>query len=1081
MAKRSLPPSALGATHVEQGALGATHIEQSALGATHVADGPLADAGTHPYRAPALDIFNLGSELAGRYTYNSPDGADGAEIGRGGIGRVLLATDRHLEREVAIKELRLDLLPDAGASTEDAVRFLSEARITGQLEHPNIVPVYEIGRRADGRLYYTMRVVRGETLGQALARAKALPERLALLHHFSGLCNAIAYAHSRGVVHRDIKPDNVMIGEFGETIVLDWGIAKVRGQADVGARRAPEGVTAVTHTAHGEIVGTPFFMSPEQALGLHGEVDEQSDVWALGVVLYQLLAGKLPFAGKTLAEVVAQIAGREPESVRKLEPLAPPELAAVVERALTRDKSKRYASARELVRDVEAFMSGARVRAYDYTALDLLKRFYRRHRPAAVVAAVALVAMLALGVLLQRRILLARDRALYAEHVALEKELRARESLADVFSERALGARAEGDTLGAELFAARALSLSERADARGSVLGQTNRPDLVPLRAFEGASACSAWAASEHGLVACAEPGALVLFGTGEQAPRRLAIASAPRALALSADASTLVARADDGQVVVYRTQPFAEVVRWAVGGAGTGLLSLSRDGAFALASSGQVSELHRTYGGELVARRSLREPPSSQALAADGSLVALGGRLGSLLLWSADTGAEHALEGHRGTVVSLAFAPKAELLASGSADRSIALYNLATYKRFAPPLRELSTIESLHFSPSGRYLAFGSDDRMLGLLDVSHPDSVQRFRGHRGAVRLAAFTRDAELVSASSESGLSRWEFRAPVLPVELNQKANVLALAFADSARLLSAGLAADGVCVWNVAAERCAARLPVSDGQVRALAVHPASERLIVGLSSGRILGWNLATTLPESVLEAHRGAVRSLEFSPDGDHFLSSGEDGQALYWQLGQSRPSQRFNAAAGVQDALLDVGLGRVLLATRAGELEEWSASGERRRTIPAHEGWIMDLAVHAARDRLVTVGADGNVLLWGYRQLTLQATLGSHEGRVLSADFDPSGEILATSGEDDRVLLWRVHERRLLARLVHHKGSVRAVRFSPDGRYLASGGDDGNVRLWDLSRLNTPGQTLLDAAQERYHVALDGAQITLK
>ena len=161
-----------------------------------------------------------------------------AEIGRGGIGRVLIAHDEHIGRDVAVKEL-LDSGKGSFAqsnavsrTTAAAARFLREARVTGQLEHPNIVPVYEVGQRADGTYYYAMRLVRGRTMGEALRGCDGLRNRLELLPPYVSLCNAVAFAHSRGVIHRDIKPDNVMLGAFGETVVLDWGLAKVRGKKD---------------------------------------------------------------------------------------------------------------------------------------------------------------------------------------------------------------------------------------------------------------------------------------------------------------------------------------------------------------------------------------------------------------------------------------------------------------------------------------------------------------------------------------------------------------------------------------------------------------------------------------------------------------------------------------------------------------------------------------------------------------------------------------------------------------------------------------------------------------------------------
>src|SRR6516165_2520544 len=231
----------------------------------------------------------------------------------GGIGRVWLARDHQLDREVAIKEL----LPENAGNVKTVARFLREARLTGQLEHPGIVPVYELASR-ERTPYYAMRFVRGRTLGDAAhsyhvnrlnCREDPL-EFIALLTAFAALCNAVAYAHSRHVVHRDLKGDNVILGDFGEVIVLDWGLAKVVGQPDESenepVQSVPLGAPDAGLTVQGEVMGTPGYMAPEQAAGRLNEIDQRTDVFGLGAIFYEILTGRPPFVGRDTFEVLQQ-------------------------------------------------------------------------------------------------------------------------------------------------------------------------------------------------------------------------------------------------------------------------------------------------------------------------------------------------------------------------------------------------------------------------------------------------------------------------------------------------------------------------------------------------------------------------------------------------------------------------------------------------------------------------------------------------------------------------------------------------------------------------------------------------------
>jgi serine/threonine-protein kinase len=331
------------------------------------------------------------------------------EHARGGLGEVFVALDGELNREVALKEIqeRFADHPEARG------RFLREAEITGNLEHPGVGPVYGLGAYPDGRPYYAMRFIRGESMQDAINRfheADENPRRdvgersLALrelLARFVAMCNAVGYAHARGVMHRDLKPANVMLGEYGETLVVDWGLARMldqpRGEQTTAERPVELGAgSATAPTQMGQVVGTPAYMPPEQAEGRLDRLGMTNDVFSLGATLYALLVGQPPYHGE---DVLGQARRAEVVSARRRKASVPAALSAVCGKALAKQPEERYASAKALAEEVQRWLADEPVHAYRERLSDRLRRWGRRHRAMASVGmAVLLAGAVALGV-----------------------------------------------------------------------------------------------------------------------------------------------------------------------------------------------------------------------------------------------------------------------------------------------------------------------------------------------------------------------------------------------------------------------------------------------------------------------------------------------------------------------------------------------------------------------------------------------------------------------------------------------------------------------------------------------------------
>ncbi|MCZ6570135.1 MAG: serine/threonine-protein kinase, partial [Deltaproteobacteria bacterium] len=341
---------------------------------------------------------------SGRYTLRE-------EIARGGMGVILRVWDKDLRRTLAMKasfESITDKEPSE-TTAESVSRFEDEEQITSQLDHPGIVPVHEIGVDDEGRVYFTMLLVKGKTLDQVIRLARTEEEgwtRAGAIGVMVKVCEAMAFAHAKGVIHRDLKPANVMVGKFGEVYVMDWGLAKVIGQRGRLPRLLEASILRTQvrtdrlddqsdgsplATMEGAIIGTPTYMPPEQAEGRIDDLDQRSDVYSVGALLYTLLTGRMPYVDPDnppgAAQVVMSLIKGPPEPVLELDKTVVPELVAICEKAMSRAPGDRYATMVEMAEDLSAFVENRVVRAYRTGAAAELRKWVGRNRVIATMLA----------------------------------------------------------------------------------------------------------------------------------------------------------------------------------------------------------------------------------------------------------------------------------------------------------------------------------------------------------------------------------------------------------------------------------------------------------------------------------------------------------------------------------------------------------------------------------------------------------------------------------------------------------------------------------------------------------------------
>jgi WD40 repeat protein/serine/threonine protein kinase len=1039
-------------------------------------------------------LYNLGSHIGG-YKLLSV-------LGEGGFGVVYLAEqERPIKRLAALKVIK------PGMDTKQVIaRFETERQAVAMLDHPHIARVFDAGATEEGRPYFAMEYVKGIPITEYCDRCKlGTQERLKL---FIPLCQAIQHAHHKGIIHRDIKPSNALVMLHDEKPIpkiIDFGVAKALNQ------RLTERTLV---TEKGEFIGTPEYMSPEQAELTGLDVDTRTDVYSLGVLLYELLTGYTPFDPEELrrkgyAEMQRIICEQDPVKPStklttlggKLEDIAKHRSATadqlrksvrgdldwIVMKALEKDRTRRYETANGLATDIEHHLNNEPVAARPPSKLYRFQKLVRRNK--GVFAGVAvLVSVLVLGALVSTWQAVRATQAKRAES-RLRQQAEARE-----LAMRQLAYASDMS------LTQQALAIDDLGRARRLLEDHRPRPGEVDLRGWEWrylwqecrsdalgdlcrySNSAYSVAYSPNGRV-LAVAGLIQYFVEIWDVPGHKRIATLQtnegHLVAFSPRGDLLATDAAGNQIRLWRTGTWNLVSQLTLRGDvaflkfspdGTRLASLSSPDELTVWEVDQWAVVCRIGGVPLGSWHIGRLDFSP-----DGKALVIGDYSHRLRVVDLDSGNTNfnIPEAHSEGITAVAWSPTGSVIVSGSGYSAspIRLSDAASGKPLGAMEGHTSWICGLIFSRDGLRLYSASGDQTIRIWDVGQRRCLATLRGSSDEVYGLALSPDGTTLASGCKDGVvAFWS----ALPRPEEEMPRLIALsefarpAFAPDSRVLAAPRAGT-VRLFDLATSKEIEQFPaLGTNGVSMIAYSPDGTLLVSGNENGRIRVWSCAERRLLQELPGHKEQIRLLRFRADGTRLLSVEAEGKAIWWDTLTWQPARTF-----VVDSTYSLGHGDVspdgrLLALRiAGGLRWLNAeTGELLATTTgAHRHPVTGIAFSGDGSQVASVAEDGTVALWDPSSFKLIVAFKGHMLGAHGVAFSPDGRRLATGGgsSPDAVKLWDLPTHRELMTL-SAKGSVfELVAFSPDGRWLAAYSMEGELHLW-----RAPSWAEIEAMEER-------------